>query len=182
MTELLRIHDIESQSRRGRKGRRTKLSEVPENEAAMQYLFAIDFLKSNGFIQYEVSSFGKEGFSSRHNNAYWSGVPYLGVGPGAHSFNRVSRRFNVKNNAQYLRTISKKESSAETEILSKIQLVNEKIFTQLRTRTGLFIEEIEKDMSVHNVRMDQKYQFVLNQYIAMEQSINTLDQVKSLFI
>ncbi|MEO9872346.1 radical SAM family heme chaperone HemW [Ekhidna sp.] len=140
---------IEDKTVFGKWEREQKLIEVPEDEAAKQYLFAIDFLTSNGFIQYEVSNFGKAGFSSRHNNAYWNGVPYLGVGPGAHSFNSTSRRFNMRNNAQYLRALHKNEPYSETETLSKVQLVNEKILTQLRTNQGLLIEEIDQGLLIN---------------------------------
>ncbi|MEP1034437.1 radical SAM family heme chaperone HemW [Ekhidna sp.] len=126
-----------------------KLVQVPEDEAAGQYLFAIDFLKSRGYVQYEVSNFGKEGFHSRHNNAYWSGVPYLGVGPGAHSFDGQSRRFNVRNNSKYLKAIHDSNSYHKTELLSRIQRINEQILTQLRTAKGLNLSVPQNAMGVN---------------------------------
>lgn len=134
---------IEEQTVFGKWERQNKLLQVPEDEAANQYLFAIEYLRDRGFRQYEVSNFGKEGFSSRHNNAYWSGVSYLGAGPGAHSFNGKSRRFNVRNNAKYLKAIRDESLYYETEVLSKTQRINEKILTQLRTANGLNLNEVK---------------------------------------
>lgn len=135
---------IEEKTVFGKWERESKLIQVPEDEAAAQYLFAIGFLNDKGYIQYEVSNFGREGFHSRHNNAYWSGVPYLGVGPGAHSFDGASRSFNIRNNPKYIQAIQQNESFSETETLSKIQLINEQILTQLRTRNGLNLAKISE--------------------------------------
>ncbi len=120
-----------------------KLIELPEEEAAKQYLFAIDFLKSKGYQQYEVSNFGRDELYSRHNTNYWAGIPYLGVGPGAHSYDGSSRRFNIRNNAKYISGINSNESYFESENLSATQLINERILTQLRTAKGLDLNSLE---------------------------------------
>lgn len=135
---------IEDKTVFGKWEKENRLIQVPEDEAAAQYLLAIDFLKRAGFVQYEVSNFGKEGFYSRHNNAYWSGVPYLGVGPGAHSFNGTTRSFNVRNNPKYIKAIKEGLSYSETEQLSDTQRLNEQILTQLRTAKGLDLIAIEE--------------------------------------
>lgn len=136
---------VEEKTVFGKWEREDRLIQVPEDEAASQYLLAIEFLNTQGYIQYEVSNFGKEGFHSRHNNAYWAGVPYLGVGPGAHSFDGKSRSFNIRSNPRYLKAIQQNEPFSETETLSKIQLINEKILTQLRTRNGLNLSAINEE-------------------------------------
>lgn len=139
---------IEDRTVFGKWEEQNRLVQVPEDEAAQQYLFAIDYLKNRGYIQYEVSNFGKDGFHSRHNNAYWSGVPYLGVGPGAHSFNGESRRFNVRNNAKYLKSIHESLSYFETELLTKTQQINEQILTRLRTATGLNLDVLSQELTM----------------------------------
>ena len=53
-----------------------------------------------GYDQYEISNFALPGFQSQHNTSYWKGRPYLGAGPGAHSYNLISRQFNIPNNAK----------------------------------------------------------------------------------
>ncbi len=125
-----------------------KLVELPEEEAANQYLKTIETLKSLGFDQYEVSNFSKPNFRSQHNSSYWAGQNYLGVGPGAHSYDGSSRQFNVRNNAKYLRAIAGDDIYFETEILSKTQLMNERILTGLRTIDGVDRREFQKDFGI----------------------------------
>lgn len=135
---------IEDETVFGKWEKQDKLIQLPEDDAAKQYLFAIDFLQTQGYIQYEVSNFGKTGFHSRHNNAYWSRVPYLGVGPGAHSFNGNSRRFNIRNNSKYIKAIHSGDAYFESEMLSEVQQINEQILTQLRTAKGLNLNALKR--------------------------------------
>jgi oxygen-independent coproporphyrinogen III oxidase len=124
-----------------------RLIETPEEIAAQQYRYAIETLTSNGYIQYEVSNFGKEGFQSRHNAAYWGGEKYLGIGPGAHSYNQKERSFNIQNNPKYIKSINDGAIPETIELLSKIQMLNENILTRLRTREGI-------DMASLNLKFD----------------------------
>ena len=139
---------IEDKTVFGKWEREDKLIQLPEDEAAKQYLFAIEYLANENFVQYEVSNFGKAGFHSKHNNAYWRVVPYLGIGPGAHSFDGVSRRFNIRNNAKYIQAVKAGEIYWEEEKLSEIQRINETILTSLRTKEGLNLREINKQLQV----------------------------------
>lgn len=148
---------VENQTVFGKWEQQNKLVQVPDDEAANQYLFAIEYLKNRGFRQYEVSNFGKEDFHSRHNNAYWSGLPYLGVGPGAHSYNGKSRRFNVRSNPKYLKAVQKGTSYYETEVLSKTQRINEQILTQLRTARGLNLESLNSAMGVELMKLHSDF-------------------------
>ena len=135
---------IEEKTVFGKWERENKLIQLPEDAAAEQYLFAIDFLTANGYLQYEVSNFGKKGFHSRHNHSYWAGTPYLGVGPGAHSFDgKNTRSFNVRNNSKYLKAINENLEYSEHEELSDIQRINERILTELRTSGGVNLKKIE---------------------------------------
>lgn len=131
-----------------------KVIQVPENDAARQYLLAIEYLQGHGYLQYEVSNFGKKDFYSRHNTAYWHGENYLGIGPGAHSFNGSSRQFNIRNNAKYLKAIRENATYFESENLSTVQRMNEQILTQLRTANGLNLQALEKQSGI---RLDQSH-------------------------
>src|SRR5690606_5370502 len=75
---------------------------VPANdeEQAAQFERGIARVAKAGLVQYEISNFGKEGHFAKHNTSYWQGVPYLGIGPAAHSFNGDQRRWNVANNVR----------------------------------------------------------------------------------
>lgn len=152
---------IEEKTVFGKWKEQNKLIEVPDDDAAQQYLFGIEFLKSKNYKQYEVSNFGKEGFYSRHNNAYWSGTSYLGVGPGAHSFDgENTRTFNVRNNAKYLKAIENNQECSEVETLSGIQRINERILTELRTAKGVDLTRIE---SLTGSRLENLHSSFLNE-------------------
>lgn len=125
-----------------------KLIQMPEEEAAVQYLEAISFLGENGFNQYEASSFCKPGFESQHNSAYWAGTHYLGIGPGAHSFNGAARHINIRNNTKYIKLIADGKAHFETEELSRIQRINELILTRLRTAKGLDLSDVKSRWDV----------------------------------
>ncbi|MEP0366536.1 MAG: radical SAM family heme chaperone HemW [Cyclobacteriaceae bacterium] len=114
-----------------------KLQETSEDIAADQYRLAIETLTNKGYDHYEVSNFAKPGFRSRHNSAYWSGTMYLGIGPGAHSFNGTNRAHNVRNNASYITSLSNGEIPETLETLTSIQRMNEYILIRLRTCEGL---------------------------------------------
>lgn len=97
----------------------------------------------NDFIHYEISNFGKQGFFSNHNTAYWKNQHYLGVGPSAHSFNGTSRQWNLASNKQYIEMVNANNAYFEIEQLSNAQQYNEYIFTALRTMWGVELDYIK---------------------------------------
>jgi oxygen-independent coproporphyrinogen-3 oxidase len=105
-----------------------------------------DFLQEQGFEHYEISNFAKPGYRSRHNSSYWKGEPYLGLGPGAHSYDGTQRWWNVANNTKYIRSIMEGIAPVETEQLSPQQRWNEYIMIRLRTLEGISLEELWKEM------------------------------------
>lgn len=149
---------IEEKTVFGKWEKEDKLIQLPEEDAANQYLKAIDYLNKNGFDQYEVSNFSKTGFESKHNGAYWSGTPYLGVGPGAHSFNGKERHINIRSNAKYLNLINKGAQHFEVEHLSRTQRINEQILTSLRTIKGLDFDQLKLQWNID--LMEEHYAFI----------------------
>ena len=103
----------------------------------------VEIATENKFVHYEISNFGKEGFFSNHNSAYWKNKHYLGVGPSAHSFNGSSRQWNVASNKQYIEKLNEDETYFEVEQLSNAQQYNEYIFTALRTIWGVELYYID---------------------------------------
>src|SRR5205809_340569 len=97
----------------------------------------MQLLKDVAYEHYDISNYAKSGFRSRHNSSYWSGEKYLGVGPSAHSFDGISRQWNISNNNIYIDSISKGIIPFENEILTETQKLNEYIMTSLRTAEGL---------------------------------------------
>lgn len=125
-----------------------KIKPPAEETLKEQYDIMIEKLTTAGFENYEFSNFGKNGFYSRNNSAYWSGMPYLGIGPSAHSFDGKSRKWNVSNNPVYTKAIEQGELPAETEDLTPTDKYNEYIMTRLRTREGIDLDRLEIDFGV----------------------------------
>lgn len=120
--------------------RKSEIILEPDAAHVAQYLELGDLLDAAGVEQYELSNFAKPGFRSRHNSAYWKGLPYLGLGPSAHSYKANQRYSNVANNALYLKNTLLKESNvAHSEELSPNEQLNEYLMTQLRIVEGLDI-------------------------------------------
>ncbi len=117
-----------------------------------EYLQLTNFAKEQGYEHYEVSNFALAGNRSRHNGNYWKGAPYLGIGPGAHSFDGKQRRWNVSNNNIYIKSLKSDASYFETEDLSRFDQYNEHIMTRLRTAEGIDLEECK---SLYGLRPDE---------------------------
>jgi len=93
---------------------------------------------------YENGNCVLPGMQSRHNSAYWEGKPYYGIGPSAHSFDGLKRRWNIAHNVLYLESIGQGLVPFEEETLTLTQQLNEYIMTALRTHTGIDIPAVEK--------------------------------------
>ena len=122
----------------------------PEEEVCRsQYFLLQDVLDEAGFIQYEISNFCRPGFHSRHNSAYWTREPYLGLGPGAHSFDGDRRRsWNPADLKSWLDGAQK-----EGETLSDTDIYNEKVMLGLRTSAGVDAALIGESAE-HNLSFD----------------------------
>jgi oxygen-independent coproporphyrinogen-3 oxidase len=110
-----------------------------------QYMLMCKELQKAGYEHYEVSNFAKPGFRSEHNQLYWQGVPYLGIGPAAHSFDGDDRFYNISNNASYIRSIKQGVLPSESEVLTDDQQFNEYLLTRLRTNSGINLKKIETE-------------------------------------
>lgn len=118
----------------------------PSDELALEHFhFLVDKLEQNGFIHYELSNFSKEGYFSKNNSGYWLGKKYIGIGPSAHSYNGISRSWNVSNNILYLKSLQENNLPAEHEILSPTDRYNEYVMTGLRTIWGVSLNKIETE-------------------------------------
>ena len=118
----------------------------PSDEVAQEhFMILVETLENNGFVHYELSNFGKENYFSQNNSAYWLGKKYIGIGPSAHSYDGVSRSWNVSNNALYLKAIQNEELPNENEKLTLEDRYNEYIMTGLRTIWGVSLVRIEQE-------------------------------------
>lgn len=123
-----------------------KGKQQPPDETASAQFFEMnmEFFPEHGFEHYEISNFAKQGFVSKHNSSYWRGKNYLGIGPSAHSFNGVSRQWNVKSNAAYIQKLNEGVVFFEMENLSVTDKINEQIMTGLRTKWGVQKANLER--------------------------------------
>ena len=109
------------------------------------YLLLLDKIKTKGFEAYEISNFALPGYQSRHNSAYWKQEPYLGIGPSAHSYDVVSRQWNIASITDYIKAINSNSVFYEREELSLNDRYNDFIMVSLRTSEGLDVKIMEKD-------------------------------------
>ena len=121
-----------------------KMLPVEEEFAAAQFEITTEELSDAGYEQYEISNFARNDQYSHHNTAYWQRKPYLGIGPGAHSYNGHSRQFNISNNNQYLRSLTSGSLPATIEILTPDDQVNEYLLTSLRTKWGCSLDMLDQ--------------------------------------
>lgn len=120
--------------------RRGETRELPEDSYAQMYAMLVKALRGAGYEHYEISNFAMPGRRARHNSSYWIGVPYLGLGAGAHSFDGASRRVNLPDVAEY---ISAESVPCETERLTPAEEYDEMVMTRLRTCEGISLPELE---------------------------------------
>ena len=147
---------------------------APKDEvAASHFRILVETLEASGFVHYELSNFGKPGYFSRNNSAYWLGKKYLGIGPSAHSYDGVSRSWNVSNNSLYLKSMAKDELPSETEVLSVADRYNEYIMTGLRTIWGVSLEKVETDFGKKYVDylMGESKRFIDDGLLSLENNV-----------
>ena len=123
-----------------------RIKETDENLSVAMFEMVNEHLRKAGYMRYEISNYALPGFESRHNSAYWEGVPYVGVGPSAHSFDgRRCRRWNISDIRAYMLAVENGEKCHEEEMLSDKEITEERIMTGLRTAKGIDIVRFEND-------------------------------------
>jgi len=122
--------------------RRGQQPPVDEERSARQFEILMESAANKGYEHYEISNFAKPGRYARHNTNYWRSEAYLGIGPSAHSFDGVSRQWNVANNAQYINALSEAKIPFDREVLTPVQRYNEYVMTTLRTMWGADLDKI----------------------------------------
>ncbi|WP_298793894.1 radical SAM family heme chaperone HemW [uncultured Allomuricauda sp.] len=121
------------------------IPDVDDEQAQAQFNILVQVLEQQGYINYEISNFGKPGYFSKNNTAYWLGKKYIGIGPSAHSFDGENRGWNVRNNIKYIKALENEVVPMEIETLTKRDRYNEYVMTGLRTIWGVSLDKIEKE-------------------------------------
>lgn len=154
---------VEPRTALGVKVERGKVPDTDDVKFDRHFNMLVDHLTTYGYRHYEISNFCLPGHESKHNSGYWSGQPYLGIGPGAHGFDgHRTRRWNVSNNAAYAKALGEintpDELAAaggllyEEEVLTDADHYNEYIMTSLRRDVGVSLADIEDRFGADKAR------------------------------
>jgi oxygen-independent coproporphyrinogen-3 oxidase len=165
---------IEEGTRLGKMKKEGRLKETDEDTSAAMFALLGTRCREQGFIHYEISNFALEGYISRHNSSYWRQVPYLGLGPSAHSFDRKSRQWNVSDVKKYIRSINNGEVPFVKEELDRLTIFNEYVMTSLRTMWGIDLTHVETfyDKELHDYLVNLSGKYI--RYGLMKREKNTL--------
>ncbi|MBT1702682.1 radical SAM family heme chaperone HemW [Chryseosolibacter indicus] len=166
-----------------------RLTAVEDDLAALHLEILVEQLANHGYEQYEVSNFALSGYYSRHNSSYWKQKKYLGVGPSAHSYNGITRQYNVSNNAFYIKSIKKDIVPFQLEQLSRADHINEYLLTTLRTSWGCSLDylksKFEYDLMNHHAPylsnlLENKLAVLQNNHLTLTKSGKLLaDKISS---
>ncbi len=125
-----------------------ELTAMDESDCLTCFKHLREATSASGYEHYEISNFALPGYRSRHNSSYWHDIPYIGVGPAAHSYNGNSRQWNVSHLPKYLKAINENRLDAEIEELSVTEKYNDYILTALRTSDGIDFQYISNKFGV----------------------------------
>lgn len=151
-----------------------KIKQISEDLSVDMYNVLIDLLNEHGYEQYEISNFARNGRYSIHNSNYWNTTPYLGIGAAAHSYNGVSRQWNVSDLRKYIACKFEEEDEAleEIEITSEETRYNDLITTALRTKTGIslsnFCDSYDLSEKFMNYLMSNSEKLISNGLLVMD--------------
>lgn len=146
-----------------------RISQVSEDDSLLFFSMLRSSLLSAGYEHYEISNFSKPGMRAKHNSSYWNFTPYIGLGPSAHSFDGVSRQWNVSDIDAYVEGVRKCDMSFDYEDLSIEESYNDLVITSLRTSDGL-------SLSVLKSRFPSLYDYCLeNAKSALSRGLLRLD-------
>ena len=138
-----------------------KIDRVHPEQQAAHFEIITHYTEKIGMEHYEISNFSQPGFRSKHNSNYWKGVPYLGLGPSAHSYNKNTRQWNVANNQLYFSTLEKNELPFEIEQLPLATKYNEYMMISLRCMEGFSLNYIFQNFGPefhrHTLKITQGY-------------------------
>lgn len=135
---------IEENTLLAKKMIQNRVPKEDEDAVLLEFESLRNLAKQNHFEHYEISNFALEGYDSKHNSNYWNGTHYIGFGASAHSYNGISRRWNVAHISEYCKLTDSENPIFEEELLTETDQFNEMIMLGLRTKNGVNLSEVEK--------------------------------------
>jgi oxygen-independent coproporphyrinogen-3 oxidase len=148
---------IEEGTELWRKVESGKWKENTEEAERLMYYTLIDRLEAAGFEHYEISNFARPGYRSRHNTSYWTGIPYIGLGAAAHSFDGCTRSWNIDDIRQYIDGIEHDTRRFDSEPIEGDTAYNDQLTTALRTREGLDLRLLSERQRAYCRRTAQRF-------------------------
>jgi oxygen-independent coproporphyrinogen-3 oxidase len=145
---------------------------IDEHAAARDFEYLMYWSEQNNFEHYEISNLCKKGYQSKHNSAYWKGIPYIGIGPSAHSYNGNYRQHNPANMFNYIKSLNENKSYAIQEHLSFKEKYHEKIMVGLRLNEGIAYLDIKNYL---DDGIAKHFQSILNKHLEINNIINLND-------
>ncbi len=145
-----------------------KTPAVVDKDQREQFYLGHDILEAHGYDHYEISNYALQGHASKHNSSYWEGVHYLGIGPGAHSYNGISRSWNVAHLIQYMKAIEENRLPLESEILDLKDQYNEWVMTSIRKKVGIDISLLGEMFSVFKSHFYNMLEEIPSSYIVRD--------------
>lgn len=142
---------IEPNTALGKWAQKGKFKEASEDFVAEQFEMLQNETAKAGYIQYEISNFGKEGLFALHNTNYWKDKPYLGIGPSAHSYDGKNRGSTISNNHKYMKLLEEDQMPFQVDNLTTADRCNEYILTSLRTIWGCDIVYLKQEFNIELV-------------------------------
>ena len=118
---------------------------IDEEQSVRSFELLREKLLAAGYEHYEISNFALPGYHSRHNSSYWQGIKYIGIGPGAHSYDGLNRRWNLSSLTDYIATPQEDDVPHEVEHLTTEERYDERIITELRTTRGINLAQLLAD-------------------------------------
>ena len=164
---------IESGTYFGHLLKKNKIKPLEDDVSEEEFLWISNKMKSLNYEHYEISNFAIKGEESYHNSNYWKQRPYIGLGPGAHSFNKGKRRWNISNNVQYIKNIESNSVFHKEEFLSNYDSINEQIMLGLRTSKGFNLDNIMNNLKIKNkTDFENKLNRFINEEIIFNKNNN----------
>tara|TARA_X000000950_G_scaffold40100_1_gene43476 strand:+ start:1870 stop:2994 length:1125 start_codon:yes stop_codon:yes gene_type:complete len=149
--------------------KKNELKSINDLQSEQEFLWLSNKLQSKGYDHYEISNFSLNGKYSFHNSNYWKRFSYIGFGPGAHSFIQRKRRWNISNNAQYIKKIDLENVFYQEEKLTTNDFINEIIMLGLRTKNGFNLETVFKNTNADNKsRLIEKIKELINKKLIIQ--------------
>ena len=147
---------VEKETKMHKLIKKNKIVLPTDNEIIKQYDIVLENMLEMDYENYEISNFSKRGFISKHNSNYWKNKKYIGYGPGAHSYDKENRYWNISDNEKYINSINNNNLVYRKEKLKNKEKINEYILTRIRTSWGIDIDEMKSDFDFNLLQEKNK--------------------------